>query len=63
MPTTPATADITAERHSPVETAAFHPPTAFICDQMSSTHNGTTRKVMNFRIVLMPLLRSETVFL
>ena len=63
MPTTPATADTTAERHWPVEMATSQPPTACTCDQMSSTHSGTTRKVMNLRMVLMPLLRSDTVFL
>ena len=52
-----------AERHWPVETATSQPPTACTCDQMSSTHSGTTRKVMNLRMVLMPLLRSDTVFL
>ena len=49
--------------HSPVEMATFQPPTVRTCDQMSSTQSGTTRKVMNFRIVLMPLFRSDTVFL
>ena len=63
MPTTPATADTMACRHSPEAIAAFHPPTVLICDQTSSTHSGTTRNVMNFRIVLMPLFRSDTVFL
>ena len=46
-----------------VEMATFQPPTVRTCDQMSSTQSGTTRKVMNFRIVLMPLFRSDTVFL
>ena len=50
-------------RHSPEAIAAFHLPTVLICDQTSSTHSGTTRNVMNFRIVLMPLFRSDTVFL
>ena len=63
MPTTPATAETTAWRHSPVAMATPHPPTVLICDQTSSAHRGTTRKVMNFRMVLMPLFRSETVFL
>ena len=63
MPTTPATAETTACRHSPVEIATDQPPTVWICERMSSTHSGTTRKVMNLRIVLMPLFRSDTVFL
>ena len=63
MPTTPATAETTACRHWPGARACDQPPTAFICDQTSSTHNGTTMKVMTFRIVLMPLFKSEVVFL
>ena len=61
MPTTPATAETTASRHCPVAIAAFHPPTRFIWESTSSTHNGTTRNVMNLRIVLMPSCKSDFV--
>lgn len=63
MPTTPATDETTACRHAPLAMAADQPPTVFICVRMSRMHSGTTRNVMNLRIVLMPLLRSETFFL
>ena len=63
MPTTPATEETTAWSHSPVAMALCQPPTVRICVTMSSMHSGTTRNVMNLRIVLMPLFRSETFFL